>query len=221
MTTPARASSSGSAAKAAKRLPSRPSSTSSSCETAAPEIGATGGEESWSKHTADGPYLFGACSHRATVLDEIAAANEEEPERGAGERQDRGDEQKLVQAGDEGALRGVRNCAAGARRRLRDRLLRRSRGDLVRDLRDGDPVDAAQRVLDVTRHPGLEDRAEPGDPGRDPDLPERVADPRRHTAHPGIDDADGGGGQRRVHHSDPDAGDDEAGEEGGPSRRLG
>ena len=44
--------SSGNAAKAAKRLPSAASSTSSSCETAAPEMTGTGGEESSSKHIA-------------------------------------------------------------------------------------------------------------------------------------------------------------------------
>ena len=44
--------SSGVAANAAKRLPSAASSTRSSCETAAPEIGGIGGAESRSKHTA-------------------------------------------------------------------------------------------------------------------------------------------------------------------------
>src|SRR4051812_24978427 len=50
---PLTAGSSGLARKAAKRLPSRASSTSSSCETAAPEMTGTGGEESRSKHTAE------------------------------------------------------------------------------------------------------------------------------------------------------------------------
>ena len=44
--------SSGSAAKAANLFPSAASSTSSSCETAAPEMMGTGGEESSSKHIA-------------------------------------------------------------------------------------------------------------------------------------------------------------------------
>ncbi len=46
----ARRLSSGVAANAAKRLPSAASRTRSSCETAAPEIGGIGGEESRSKH---------------------------------------------------------------------------------------------------------------------------------------------------------------------------
>ena len=44
--------SSGSAAKAANRLPSAASSTRSSCETAAPEMTGIGGDESSSKHIA-------------------------------------------------------------------------------------------------------------------------------------------------------------------------
>ena len=44
--------SSGAARKAAKRFPSAASSTRSSCDTAAPEIGGIGGAESRSKHTA-------------------------------------------------------------------------------------------------------------------------------------------------------------------------
>src|SRR4029453_9533132 len=52
MTTPMPEGSSGVARKAAKRLPSRASSTRSSCETAAPEMTGIGGEESSSKHTA-------------------------------------------------------------------------------------------------------------------------------------------------------------------------
>src|SRR5579885_598722 len=49
---PVRACSSGVARNAARRLPSRASSTSSSCDTAAPATGGTGGDESTSKHTA-------------------------------------------------------------------------------------------------------------------------------------------------------------------------
>src|SRR5262245_55773446 len=52
MTMPAPPGSSGVAANAAKRLPSAASSSSSSCETAAPEMTGIGGEESCSKHTA-------------------------------------------------------------------------------------------------------------------------------------------------------------------------
>ena len=54
MTTPVVLGSSGVAANAAKRLPSAASSTRSSCETAAPEIGGIGGSESSSKHMAAG-----------------------------------------------------------------------------------------------------------------------------------------------------------------------
>src|SRR3954454_3149940 len=50
---PVSAGSSGVARKAAKRFPSRASSTRSSCETAAPEMTGTGGEEARSKHTAE------------------------------------------------------------------------------------------------------------------------------------------------------------------------
>src|SRR5439155_14253939 len=52
MTTPVPADRSGPAWNAAKRLPSAASSTSSSCDTAAPAIGAMGGSESRSKHMA-------------------------------------------------------------------------------------------------------------------------------------------------------------------------
>src|SRR5262245_52667407 len=50
--TPARGRSSGAARKAAKWLPSAASSTSSSCETAAPEMAGIGGLESASWHMA-------------------------------------------------------------------------------------------------------------------------------------------------------------------------
>src|SRR5438067_1870531 len=50
MTTPVAAGSSGSAAKAAKRVPSLDSSTRSSCETDAPARTGIGGSESGSKH---------------------------------------------------------------------------------------------------------------------------------------------------------------------------
>src|SRR5437763_13759146 len=53
MTTPVPADWSGPAWKAAKWLPSAVSSTSSSCDTAAPAIGAMGGSESRSKHIAE------------------------------------------------------------------------------------------------------------------------------------------------------------------------
>src|SRR3954469_8384485 len=49
---PVSAGASGVARKAAKRFPSRASSTRSSCETAAPEMTGMGGEESRSKRTA-------------------------------------------------------------------------------------------------------------------------------------------------------------------------
>src|SRR5439155_10880796 len=52
MTIPTSVDSSGVAEKAARRLPSDASSTSSSCATAAPETIGTGGTESSSKHTA-------------------------------------------------------------------------------------------------------------------------------------------------------------------------
>ena len=54
--------SSGVAAKAARRFPSRASRTRSSCETAAPEITGIGGRESLSKHTAIGAYRAVPCS---------------------------------------------------------------------------------------------------------------------------------------------------------------
>src|SRR5262245_1916847 len=50
MTTPVVPGSSGVAANAAKRFPSAASRTRSSCETAAPEMGGMGGDESRSKH---------------------------------------------------------------------------------------------------------------------------------------------------------------------------
>src|SRR5829696_1492349 len=50
MTTPARGGSSGRAAKAAKDVPSADSRTRSACDTAAPAMGAIGGEESRSWH---------------------------------------------------------------------------------------------------------------------------------------------------------------------------
>ncbi len=78
MTTPAARGSSGIAAKAAKRFPSAASRTRSSCETAAPEIGGIGGEESSSKHMLRQPtrcppgYRNGARRHgRAATFFEV------------------------------------------------------------------------------------------------------------------------------------------------------
>src|SRR5947208_14958526 len=66
--------------------------------------------------------------------------------------------------------------------------------------------------------PALEDRAERGDARSDPDLPERVVDPRCHARLPRLDHADRRRGEWRVDEPDPDAPDDEAGEEGRPAR---
>src|SRR5204862_6836950 len=98
ITIPAVAGSSGSAANAAKRLPSRASSTSSSCDSAAPEMTGIGGSESVSKHT--GAEVTSLSAHRrgARVVHEVAAPHEREAEHRAGEGHDRRDEQDLVQS---------------------------------------------------------------------------------------------------------------------------
>ena len=56
----------------------------------------------------------------------------------------------------------------------------------------------------------LEDRAERRDSGRDPDLAERVVDPRGHPGPLRLDDAHRRRRERRVDEADPDAADDEA-----------
>ncbi len=63
---------------------------------------------------------------------------------------------------------------------------------------------------------GLEDRAEAGDAHRRADLPGRAVDPGRRAAPARLHHPDRGRGQRRVHEADPDAGEDEAGQERGP-----
>ena len=61
-----------------------------------------------------------------------------------------------------------------------------------------------------------EDRAERRDAGGDADLAERRVDPRGHARAVRLDDADRGGGQRRVDRADAAAGDHEPGEQRGP-----
>ena len=63
----------------------------------------------------------------------------------------------------------------------------------------------------------LEERAEAGDPGRDPDLAEGAVRARGHARPLRRDDADGGRGERRVREPDPDAGEQEPGQEQRPA----
>ena len=67
--------------------------------------------------------------------------------------------------------------------------------------------------------PGGEDRAERRDPGRDPDLPERVVDPRRHARRARARDGrHGGRRERRVDEADADAREQEPGQQHRPVR---
>ena len=76
-------------------------------------------------------------------------------------------------------------------------------------LRAAWPLAASAAVVCV-RDAVLEDRAEPGDAGRDPDLAEGAVDARGHAAARGGHDADRGRGQRRVDQADAGAGEQEA-----------
>ena len=64
----------------------------------------------------------------------------------------------------------------------------------------------------------LEDRAEPGDAGRDPDLAEGRVDAGGHAAALLWHDADRGRGERRVDQADAGAAEHEAGDQDGPGR---
>ena len=77
-----------------------------------------------------------------------------------------------------------------------------------------------QRGRGVRHDLALEDRAEHGDAGGDADLAEGVVGARGHAAALGLDHRDGARGQHRVDDPDPEAADDEAGQQHGP-RRVG
>ena len=83
---------------------------------------------------------------------------------------------------------------------------RRPRDD-ARVRREGPRVDLAR-----------EDRAERRDAGRDPELPEGVVDPRRHPRTLLPDGRDRGRRERRVDEADPDAADQEPGQQDRPAR---
>ncbi len=108
---------------------------------------------------------------------------------GAGQGQDRCEQQDPVQAGDERLLGDARE-------------LRRPGGCAPPKATKSaasprSPVRASRRV-NSSRHDVLEDRAPGRDAGGDADLPERRVDARRHARAARLDDADGGGGERRV-----------------------
>ena len=85
-------------------------------------------------------------------------------------------------------------------------------GGLARRGRAGE--DRRQLVPDRA----LEQRAECGDPGRDPDLAEGVVDPARHAAALRWNDADRRRREHRVDNSDAKSGDDEARKQRRPMR---
>ena len=156
---------------------------------------------------------------RAALHDEVAAAHERERQQAADDRDDPGDEQQVVERGGEGGVDRRLEARSRARRRRGDHLGRTARRDRATDLvglrrarRAGQRADEAARDL------ALEDRAEPRDAGRDPDLAKRRADARRHPRPRRRDDADRRVGDRGVDRPDPEARDDEPGQERRPVR---
>jgi len=148
---------------------------------------------------------------------DFALTDQPQRERRADEAEQRAEQQDLVEAVDEALFGGAAGDVTGPGRDAGQCLRQSPRGARFDQLMGLVAADgAAGRALHLGGADAEEDRSPGGDPDRDPDLAEGVVDPRRHPALLFRDDAEGDVGDHRVDNADPDAADDEPGQQRRP-----
>ena len=151
----------------------------------------------------------------AAGLHEVPGADQGEAQRGADEGEDSGDQDDLVEAADEGDVGGMDHLGRGSRRgRHRGRCSRAARGDDFAEAARGVRQQFGELGVDAR----LEDGAEAGDAGGDPDLAEGGVDPRSHPGFLDRHDGDRRLADAGVGDADADAGDEEADQQRRPLR---